>query len=62
LAFHHATFFVNSLAHTLGSATFDDKHTPRDSWITAILTLGEGYHNFHHEFPNGWLFFFFLLI
>lgn len=20
--------------------------------MTALLTLGEGYHNFHHEFPN----------
>mmetsp|Transcript_26683 Transcript_26683/g.45978 ORF Transcript_26683/g.45978 Transcript_26683/m.45978 type:complete len:777 (-) Transcript_26683:419-2749(-) len=49
---HHATFFVNSLAHTLGAATFADKHTPRDSFITALLTLGEGYHNFHHEFPQ----------
>jgi stearoyl-CoA desaturase (delta-9 desaturase) len=49
---HHATFFVNSLAHTLGNTTYADMHTPRDSFITAILTLGEGYHNFHHEFPK----------
>lgn len=21
-------------------------------WITALITLGEGYHNFHHEFPS----------
>lgn len=49
---HHATFFVNSLAHSFGAYTFADKHTPRDSFITAILTLGEGYHNFHHEFPK----------
>jgi len=49
---HHATFFVNSLAHTLGSTPFADKHTPKDSFFTAILTLGEGYHNFHHEFPK----------
>eukprot|EP00002_Diphylleia_rotans_P003984 TRINITY_DN1285_c0_g1_i3.p1 TRINITY_DN1285_c0_g1~~TRINITY_DN1285_c0_g1_i3.p1 ORF type:complete len:795 (+),score=169.54 TRINITY_DN1285_c0_g1_i3:59-2443(+) len=49
---HHATFFVNSLAHYLGEATYADEHTPRDSFITAILTFGEGYHNFHHEFPS----------
>ncbi|KAI8611038.1 hypothetical protein BC830DRAFT_1069212 [Chytriomyces sp. MP71] len=49
---HHATFCVNSLAHNLGNHTFDDKHTPRDHYITALVTLGEGYHNFHHEFPN----------
>jgi len=49
---HHATFFVNSLAHTLGTKNFSDHHTSFDSFITAILTLGEGYHNYHHEFPQ----------
>lgn len=49
---HHATFCVNSLAHYLGDTTFDDHHTPRDHFITAFVTLGEGYHNFHHEFPQ----------
>jgi len=49
---HHATFFVNSLAHYLGDKTFSDHHTAFDSFITAILTLGEGYHNYHHEFPQ----------
>ena len=49
---HHTTFCVNSLAHYLGDAPFDDRHTPRDHYITALVTLGEGYHNFHHEFPS----------
>lgn len=49
---HHSTFFVNSLAHYAGEATYTDGHTARNSFITALLTLGEGYHNFHHEFPN----------
>jgi stearoyl-CoA desaturase (delta-9 desaturase) len=49
---HHATFFVNSLAHTLGDQPFADTQTPRDSFVTAFMTLGEGYHNFHHEFPQ----------
>jgi len=49
---HHATFFVNSLAHWIGNQPFADRETPRDHFITAILTLGEGYHNFHHEFPQ----------
>jgi len=49
---HHATFFVNSLAHHLGDKTFSDHHTAFDSFITALLTLGEGYHNYHHEFPQ----------
>jgi len=48
---HHSTFCVNSLAHWLGEAPFDNKHTPRDHFITALVTVGEGYHNFHHQFP-----------
>jgi stearoyl-CoA desaturase (delta-9 desaturase) len=47
-----ATFCVNSLAHWLGDRPFDDRNTPRDHLITALVTLGEGYHNFHHEFPS----------
>jgi stearoyl-CoA desaturase (delta-9 desaturase) len=46
---HHSTFCVNSLAHWLGDSPFDDKHTPKDHLITALATIGEGYHNFHHQ-------------
>lgn len=49
---HHATFFVNSLAHYLGDQAYSDLHTAFDSVVTALLTLGEGYHNYHHEFPQ----------
>lgn len=47
-----ATFCVNSLAHWLGDQPFDDRNSPRDHVVTALVTLGEGYHNFHHEFPS----------
>ena len=47
-----ATFCVNSLGHWIGEQPFDDRRTPRDHLITAVVTLGEGYHNFHHEFPS----------
>lgn len=46
-----STFCVNSLAHYVGDHTFSDKHTPRDSPWVSFVTFGEGYHNFHHEFP-----------
>ncbi|KJE96633.1 stearoyl-CoA desaturase, variant [Capsaspora owczarzaki ATCC 30864] len=49
---HHSTFFVNSLAHYLGNQPYSDMHTAFDSFITAVLSLGEGYHNYHHEFPQ----------
>uniref|UniRef100_A0A060T7B2 Acyl-CoA desaturase n=1 Tax=Blastobotrys adeninivorans TaxID=409370 RepID=A0A060T7B2_BLAAD len=49
---HQSTFCVNSLAHWLGEQPFDDNRSPRDHVLTAFATLGEGYHNFHHEFPS----------
>ncbi|HWU44112.1 MAG TPA: fatty acid desaturase, partial [Bdellovibrio sp.] len=45
-----STFFVNSLCHTLGKQTYSKEISARDSWFVAILTHGEGYHNFHHKF------------
>jgi len=47
----HATFCVNSAAHYWGEFTYSDQRTPKDSWLVGLLTFGEGYHNFHHEFP-----------
>ncbi|RKP05831.1 hypothetical protein THASP1DRAFT_19281 [Thamnocephalis sphaerospora] len=51
-AVHQTTFCVNSLAHYFGETSYGDRLTPRDHVITALVTFGEGYHNFHHEFPN----------
>ncbi len=47
-----STFFVNSLCHTLGNKPYANEISARDSWIVAILTHGEGYHNFHHRFQS----------
>ncbi|MDP6930066.1 MAG: fatty acid desaturase [Planctomycetota bacterium] len=46
----HATFSVNSFAHLIGSQPYERTGTARDSLIVALLTMGEGYHNFHHRF------------
>jgi stearoyl-CoA desaturase (delta-9 desaturase) len=48
---HHTTFFVNSLAHYLGKPEFNSEASARDNWLVALVTLGEGYHSFHHRFP-----------
>jgi stearoyl-CoA desaturase (delta-9 desaturase) len=48
---HHTTFFVNSLAHYVGKPTYNPEVSARDNWAVALLTLGEGYHSFHHRFP-----------
>lgn len=49
---HHSTFCVNSLAHWLGETPFDDKHTPKDHFFTALVTIGEGYHNVSSVSPS----------
>lgn len=49
---HQVTFFINSLAHIWGKQPYTDKNTARDNSIIALLTFGEGYHNFHHIFEN----------
>jgi stearoyl-CoA desaturase (delta-9 desaturase) len=49
---HHVTFFINSLAHIWGSQPYTDENTARDNGFLAVLTYGEGYHNFHHMFAH----------
>jgi stearoyl-CoA desaturase (Delta-9 desaturase) len=48
----HSTFFINSLCHTLGRRPYSTRCTARDSGLVALVTFGEGYHNFHHEFQH----------
>ncbi len=51
-AVQHMTFFINSLCHTIGSQPYSDRCSARDSWLMALFTFGEGYHNYHHEFQH----------
>ncbi len=46
----HTTFFINSLAHMWGTQPYSRANTSRDNWFLSFLTLGEGYHNYHHAF------------
>ncbi len=48
----HSAFFINSFAHAFGTKPYDPSSSARDNWFGAVLTNGEGYHNFHHKFPN----------
>jgi len=49
---HHVTWFINSLAHAWGNQPYTDKNTARDNPILAVITYGEGYHNFHHLYAS----------
>jgi stearoyl-CoA desaturase (delta-9 desaturase) len=49
---HHFTWFINSLAHTWGDKPFCQEQSAVNNYIIALLTFGEGYHNYHHTFAN----------
>ena len=49
---HHVTFFINSLAHMWGSRPYTDENSARDNPVLAVITYGEGYHNYHHIFAH----------
>jgi stearoyl-CoA desaturase (delta-9 desaturase) len=49
---YHATFTVNSLAHTLGGRRYATRDQSRNNLWLALLTFGEGWHNNHHHFPG----------
>jgi stearoyl-CoA desaturase (delta-9 desaturase) len=48
----HATFTVNSLAHVFGRRRYDTPDTSRNSFLVALLTGGEGWHNNHHHYQS----------
>jgi fatty-acid desaturase len=50
-AVFHATWLVNSAAHTYGYRSHPTRDRSTNCWWVALLTLGEGWHNNHHAFP-----------
>lgn len=52
VALYHATYTVNSLAHTFGKRRYRTKDDSRNSLLIALITCGEGWHNNHHHFPG----------
>ena len=47
----HGTFTINSLAHVFGRRRYETGDDSRNSFMLAMVTLGEGWHNNHHHFP-----------
>jgi stearoyl-CoA desaturase (delta-9 desaturase) len=52
VAVQHCTFLINSLCHTMGDRPYSSRTSARDSWLMALFTFGEGYHNYHHSFQH----------
>lgn len=46
----HGSFLVNSLAHVFGRRRYPTPDDSRNSFLMALLTLGEGWHNNHHHY------------
>ncbi|MCB1672343.1 MAG: fatty acid desaturase [Gammaproteobacteria bacterium] len=46
----HVTYLINSLAHMWGRQPYNTTNSARDNGILALVTYGEGYHNYHHAF------------
>ena len=49
---YHGTFFINSLAHVFGKRRYATTDTSRNSFLLAVITLGEGWHNNHHHYQS----------
>jgi stearoyl-CoA desaturase (delta-9 desaturase) len=54
----HGTFLVNSLTHLFGRRRYATPDASRNSFLIALVTLGEGWHNNHHHYQStanqGW--------
>jgi stearoyl-CoA desaturase (delta-9 desaturase) len=49
---YHGTYTINSLSHVFGGQRYRTGDTSRNNWLLALITLGEGWHNNHHFYPN----------
>ncbi|CAG2163957.1 unnamed protein product [Oppiella nova] len=47
----HCTWFVNSAAHMFGDKPYNPRIEPRENPFVSFGAFGEGFHNYHHEFP-----------
>jgi stearoyl-CoA desaturase (delta-9 desaturase) len=48
----HGTFVINSLAHVIGRRRYETDDGSRNSFVLALITFGEGWHNNHHFYAS----------
>lgn len=48
----NATWLVNSAAHMWGNRPYDKNINPAENCGVAFGAVGEGFHNYHHVFPQ----------
>ena len=49
---YHGTFSINSLMHLWGGRRYETSDTSRNSFLLALITMGEGWHNNHHYYQS----------
>lgn len=52
VALFHGVATINSLSHVFGKRRFKTTDDSRNNGLLALITLGEGWHNNHHHYPN----------
>nr|ALA65429.1 Z/E14+E13 fatty acid desaturase [Manduca sexta] len=48
----NTVFLINSVSHKWGYRPYDKNIRPTESKMISMITFGEGFHNYHHIFPN----------
>jgi stearoyl-CoA desaturase (delta-9 desaturase) len=49
---YHGTFVINSVTHVFGRRRYATSDTSKNSFLLAVITLGEGWHNNHHYYQS----------
>jgi stearoyl-CoA desaturase (delta-9 desaturase) len=49
---YHGTFSINSLMHLWGRRRYATDDTSKNSFLLALVTMGEGWHNNHHYYQS----------
>jgi stearoyl-CoA desaturase (delta-9 desaturase) len=52
VAVFQLSFVVNTVAHLVGSRRYETGDHSRNSFLLAMLTMGDGWHNNHHHYPH----------
>jgi stearoyl-CoA desaturase (Delta-9 desaturase) len=48
----HGASAVNTLGHLIGSRRYPTPDSSRNSFLLAMVTFGDGWHNNHHHYPH----------
>lgn len=52
IAVWHISWSVNSVTHMFGYQNYKTGEDSRNNWLVALVSVGEGWHNNHHEDPS----------